>query len=172
MGCGVNSKVRCSSLPIHRFSHLSSPRTHSLPFTSLHFTSPNQPFFHIFIQRANFCFSLFLSSDCTFIHLETMAFILSAMLQACKIKPDPEPQVIAIPSTAPATMTKGAGDGEVEALIAQVLDLHQELDAHRHDLTPCDNINNLFGKLVGICTRTIGEAVTDQVRPRNPAFSS
>lgn len=153
---------------IHRFLHLTSPCIRLLHFTSIHPSNPS--FTHSFKEQT---FHLpFFSSDCIFMNIEIMAFLHSNMLQACKIKPDPEPQVTVALSASPATMTRGAGDGEAEVLIAQVLDLHQELDAHRHDLRPRDAINTLFGRLVGICTKTISEAVTDQVRPQNSAFSS
>ncbi len=101
-----------------------------------------------------------------------MAFLLPLMLRACNIASDPElPQVMAVPPlTSPATMMRSSELGEADELVAQVLELHQELDARRHDLEPCDAINTLFGKLVGICTRTISEAVTNQVPSPNPSF--
>lgn len=102
-----------------------------------------------------------------------MAFILSNMLAACKIKPSyaskPEPEIISTPpnpSTSSATMvmTKNIAEEEAEVLITQLLDIHGKLEARGgDDLKPCDEVNELFIHLVRMCIKTISEEVTNKV---------
>ena len=61
-------------------------------------------------------------------------------------------------------MTGDTGDEEAERLISQLLDIYGKLDAIGGDsLKPGDEVNNLFMRLVGMCIKTISEAVTNTV---------
>ncbi|PMD16938.1 nicotianamine synthase 3 [Hyaloscypha hepaticicola] len=51
---------------------------------------------------------------------------------------------------------------EVQSIVTDLLRLSTELSG-KTDLRPCDNINNLFGELVGLCTWTVSERVVTEV---------
>lgn len=52
---------------------------------------------------------------------------------------------------------------EVQNIVTDLLRLSAELSG-RTDLRPCENVNNLFGELVSLCTRTVSERVVTEVR--------
>ncbi|KAG4440595.1 hypothetical protein IFR05_003912 [Cadophora sp. M221] len=105
--------------------------------------------------------------------LTVMAFILSSMLAACKIKPSsaskPEPKMISTPSDASTSSStiaiiKDVPGEEAEVLISKLMDIHERLKARGvDDLKPCDEVNELFIDLVGMCIQTISEDVTNKV---------
>jgi hypothetical protein len=53
-------------------------------------------------------------------------------------------------------------DWEVETLVTNLLRLHAQLSS-KSDLRPCESINELFGQLVGLCTRVVSESVANKV---------
>ena len=103
-----------------------------------------------------------------------MVFLLSNMLAACKIKPEtgsePASQTKKKHSPSSSTssttlgMTGDTGDEEAERLISQLLDIYKKLETIGGDsLKPGDEVDNLFMSLVGMCIKTISEAVTNKV---------
>ena len=52
---------------------------------------------------------------------------------------------------------------EVLNIVTDLLRLSAELSV-KTDLRPCGNVNNLFGELVRLCTRTVSERVVTEVR--------
>ncbi|KAL3419291.1 nicotianamine synthase [Phlyctema vagabunda] len=51
---------------------------------------------------------------------------------------------------------------QVEVYVADILDIYGELSA-RSDLSPCQTVNTLFGRLVNICIQTLPHATTQQI---------
>ncbi|KAL2059942.1 hypothetical protein VTL71DRAFT_10097 [Oculimacula yallundae] len=94
-----------------------------------------------------------------------MAFLLSNFLAACRLKPESEfkPHITST-SITHMTTKRGPSNEAAENLISELLKIHGRLDAIGADnLKPCEEVNLLFGQLVGLCIRTTSESVTNKV---------
>ncbi|KAK0123776.1 putative 26S proteasome regulatory subunit, variant 2 [Cadophora gregata] len=168
---GRSFPIASSSLEIRFFSSFTSILSH---FTfQLDFRILSLSFCHTF-----FCISILtLHIHIQYISkLQTMAFLLSNMLAACKIKPSTEAETINQPKTIPSlstststssttlTMRSEPGVVEAEGLILRLLDIHAKLEAiGAENLKPCDEVDVLFVELVGMCIKTISDVVTNKI---------